>query len=213
MSVEEGLNLIGLELPASAVAVLGRFAGLLLDRAVPLGMIGRDDAERLVPRHVIDSLRATRLVAARGGPDVVDVGSGAGLPGIPLAIALPEVRFVLAEPWANRTAFLELAVAQLGLGNVSVHPSRAESLKGGRFTGATARAFAPLDSTWSVVHPLLRPGGILVAFAGARERPPPDLAGAVEIEVVRDRLDPAEPRSSRASLLATVGSLVIITSK
>jgi 16S rRNA (guanine527-N7)-methyltransferase len=213
MSVGEGLDLIGLELPDAAVGLLGRFADLLLARAVPLGMIGRDDAGRIVPRHVIDSLRPTRLIGARGGLDVVDVGSGAGLPGIPLAIALPEARFVLAEPRAKRAAFLELAVEQLGLANVRVRPSRAETLQGGRFTSATARAFATLDSTWSVVNPLLGPGGILVAFAGARERPPADLPGAEGIEVVRDPLDPAESPSSRAHLLATDGSLVIITAK
>jgi 16S rRNA (guanine527-N7)-methyltransferase len=213
MSVEEGLDQIGLELPGTAVAALVRFADLLLERAIPFGMIGRDDAGRIIPRHVIDSLRAARALAESARHEVVDVGSGAGLPGIPLAIALPDARFVLAEPRAKRAAFLELAVEQLELVNVTVVPSRAESLGRGRFTSATARAFAPLDSTWSVVRPLLRPGGMLVAFVGLREQPPSELPGAEEIRLVQDPIAPVESRSSRSRPLATHGSLVIITKK
>ncbi|HEY7282887.1 MAG TPA: 16S rRNA (guanine(527)-N(7))-methyltransferase RsmG [Actinomycetota bacterium] len=212
-SLALGLERIGLELPAPVVARLERFSELLLERAVPLGMVGRGDAGRIVPRHVVDSLRPAPVIAERGGVEVVDVGSGAGLPGIPLAIAMPEARFVLAEPRAKRAALLELAVEVLDLANVDVHAGRAESLEPNRFTTATARAFAPLETTWRVARLLLRPGGIAVVFAGSKETRAEDIPGASSIEILRSRRNPVGAASSASGLLATDGSLVIITAK
>ncbi len=141
---------------------------------------------------------------------MVDIGSGAGLPGIPLAIAAPEVRFVLTEPRAKRAAFLEFAVQQLQIGNVIVHPSRAEDLEPKRFASAVARAFAPFEATWRVARPLLKPNGVLVAFTGSSETPPARLIGASAVEVVRSASHLLGPTTS-GSFLATAGSLVIIT--
>lgn len=144
---------------------LRRFEGILLDRAVPMGMIAASDRARLWERHVHESAAAASVFAPEDR-DAVDLGSGAGLPGIPLAIELPLVRFVLAESRAKRVGFLEYAVAELGLDNVAIHHGRVEDLPGRSFDVATARAFAPPARSWEAAEPLLRPAGRLVYFAG-----------------------------------------------
>jgi 16S rRNA (guanine527-N7)-methyltransferase len=100
------------------------------------------------------------------GSTLVDVGSGAGLPGIVLAICRPDLDVVLAEPLLRRTTFLAEAVSVLGLDNVRIERIRAEQMAGG-VDAVTARAVAPLDrlARWSL--PLIRPGGRLVALKGA----------------------------------------------
>jgi 16S rRNA (guanine527-N7)-methyltransferase len=205
----EGLRSVAISLPRPQVRRLARFADLLLERALPLGMLGPHEADRIVPRHVVDSLRAFDVMFALEPRRVVDLGSGAGLPGIPLAVALPDVRFTLAEPRSKRAAFLELAVERLELTNVTVHPARAESLGAGGFDAATARAFGSPDATWRVARPLLRSGGSLVLYAGAGEDPPEALPGAAGI----DRIEPGASRntaSSGSTTLASPGYLVII---
>ena len=203
--MERGVRGLGLELSASSVAVLVRYVELLLQRAVPLGMIGPHEAERVVPRHVLDSLRAVRPLVELDPRRVVDLGSGAGLPGIPLAVALPDVRFVLAEQRSKRAAFLELVVERLDLSNVDVHADRAETLGSTGFDVATARAFAPASATWDVARPILRPGGALVLFAGSGAALPHDLPEATtNLELVENA------GTSVATLLASAGSLVII---
>ena len=144
---------------------LRRFERILLGKAVPMGLIAGSDRERIWERHVLDSVAATTAFT-REDRDAVDLGSGAGLPGIALAIELPGVRFVLAESRARRVGFLEYAVAELELENVSVHHGRAEALPHGAFDVATARAFAPPLRSWAAAEPLLRPAGRLVYFSG-----------------------------------------------
>lgn len=154
--------------------LLDRYEGLLRERALPLGLIARSDAGMLRARHIDDSLRAVRAVR-EADRRCFDLGSGAGLPGIPLAIALPDRRFLLIESRRRRVGFLELAVDLLGLRNVEVVPERVESVgelvsSGGLEPAdvATARAFAPIERSWPLARPLLRPGGRLVYFAGER---------------------------------------------
>ncbi|HZA26826.1 MAG TPA: 16S rRNA (guanine(527)-N(7))-methyltransferase RsmG [Actinomycetota bacterium] len=155
---------LGIHLSIAQVERLRLFEQLLLERAIPAGLVARSDSGRLRERHLFDSLRAVPLFRASDHL-AYDLGSGAGLPGVPLAIALPRCRFILAEAKSKRAAFLELAVERLGLSNVDVHVGAAESLP----TGAdvtTARAFAPLERTWPVAAGLLRVGGRLIYFAG-----------------------------------------------
>ena len=148
----------------SAEAHLSRFAALLREVAVPRGLVAESDLERLYERHIEDSLRAVQVFSDEDHL-AYDLGSGAGLPGIPLAIALPRCRFVLAESRQTRAAFLELAVAELGLQNVEVHAGRVENLSRGADV-CTARAFAPLERAWPTAASLLRPAGRLIYFAG-----------------------------------------------
>ena len=158
-----------MKLDAAQRAQLDVFEEMLLHRAPTLGLVARGDLVRLRQRHIEDSLRAARSVLPTDRL-AYDLGSGAGLPGLVLAVAVPACRFVLVESRSKRAGFLELVVARLELSNAEVAHGRAEDLS----TPAdlvTARAFAPLERTWSVAHPLLRRGGRLVFFAGKGEDP------------------------------------------
>jgi 16S rRNA (guanine527-N7)-methyltransferase len=143
---------------------LHAYAGLLLEKAVPLGFVAASDAPRLWDRHVLDSLRALRCLRA-SDLMVVDVGSGAGLPGIPLAIALPKTRFTLVEPKQRRAALLEAIVASLELANASVAARRAEELDL-RADVCLSRALAGPAESWRRASPLLVRGGRVVYWAG-----------------------------------------------
>jgi len=205
----EGLRLLGIEASAAATRQLETFTSMLLERAIPLGMVGRQDAGRIVPRHVVDSLRAAPVLQRLGAGRVVDLGSGAGLPGLPLAAVLPAVQFTLAEARSKRAAFLELCVERLGLHNTIVHAGRAEDLPAGSFDAATARAFATPVAAWDTARPLLRPGGGLVLFAGA-DSPRPLEVGEALVEVVQEDHNPQPGKSSLAGTLARSGDLVMI---
>ena len=169
-------------LPEAAVDQLERYLELLRTFALPRGLIAGDDAERLRERHVEDGLRALPLVL--DGHHVVDLGSGAGLPGIPLAIGAPHSRVVLAEARRTRAAFLELAVEQLHLPNASVHAGRVEALPR-EFDLALARGFGDAAKTWGVAADLLLPGGRLAYWAGKSF----DAADDVPADVRFDLLD------------------------
>lgn len=145
-----------------------RFAEHLVTSGVERGLIGPREAPRVWDRHVLNCAVVAELVP--DGARLVDVGSGAGLPGIPLALARPDVSIVLVEPLARRVEWLREVVADLGLA-VEVERGRAEeAVVRRRWEGAdvvTARAVAPLArlAGWSL--PLLRPGGMLLAMKGA----------------------------------------------
>ena len=155
-------------LGAEARERLDRFRDLLRDRAVPAGLVGSADAGDLEHRHILDSLRGAPLVhpSAR---DVADLGSGAGLPGIPLAVALPHLGFTLVDSRRRRVAFLELVVEDLGLSNVTVVEGRVEDLAPG-FDVCVARGFGGPGPSWGAAEPLLRPDGRLLYWAGASFR-------------------------------------------
>ena len=186
---------IGIRLDPTQQERIQRFDQLLRERAIPAGLVSRSDSDRLLERHVLDSLRAAPLFLATDR-HAYDLGSGAGLPGIPLAIALPGCRFTLAETRSKRSAFLELAVERLELANVVVHAGRAEGLSAGADV-ITARAFAPLERTWPLAARLLRPGGTLIYFAGEALRDPKraarEIAGpprTVRVETVLESSTP-----------------------
>ena len=144
---------------------LAAFEGLVREKAIKLGLIARRDLPRLRQRHIEDSLRAADHIAPTDRR-AYDLGSGAGFPGMVLAIAVPTCRFVLVESRSRRAGFLELALERLGLGNAEVFHGRAEDL-GTPADLVAARAFAPIGRTWGIAYPLLRPRGRLVYFAGA----------------------------------------------
>jgi 16S rRNA (guanine527-N7)-methyltransferase len=145
-----------------------RFAEHLATSGVERGLIGPREAPRIWERHVLNCAVVGELVP--DGARLVDVGSGAGLPGIPLALARPDLSIVLVEPLARRVEWLREVIADLGL-PVEVERGRVEeAVVRRRWEGAdvvTARAVAPLHrlAGWSV--PLLRPGGLLFAVKGA----------------------------------------------
>ena len=145
-----------------------RFAEHLVTSGVERGLIGPREAPRVWERHVLNCAVVAELVPV--GARLVDVGSGAGLPGIPLALARPDLGVVLVEPLARRVDWLHEVVADLGVA-IEVERGRAEeNVVRRRWEGAdvvTARAVAPLARLARWCLPLLRPGGLMLAVKGA----------------------------------------------
>lgn len=165
------------EAPEAAAAVFGtglgaaeHYAHFLMTAGVERGLIGPREADRIWDRHILNSAAITELIDT--GLRVADIGSGAGLPGIPLAIARPDLAVVLVEPLLRRATFLSEVVTMLGLSSVTVVRGRAEDRavlqEHHDFDVVTSRAVAPLDklTKWSL--PLLRPGGVMAALKGDR---------------------------------------------
>jgi len=158
--------------PEGAAAVFGermplavRFAEILSDTGVSHGLIGPREVPRLWERHLLNC--AVVADAFPQGARLVDVGSGAGLPGVALAIVRPDLEVHLVEPMLRRTDWLSSVVAELGLDTVTVHRGRAEELVGAVSAPfVTARAVARLDKLARWCVPLLEPGGTLVAMKG-----------------------------------------------
>jgi 16S rRNA (guanine527-N7)-methyltransferase len=200
-SYEEGLALLGLSLGPDTIERLSTYEGLLAERGISAGLVARSDAHRIRERHVLDSLRAATAVRA-GDTFAYDLGSGAGLPGIPVAIVVSELGVRLVESRRTRSAFLELAIERLELDNAEVILGRVES-QSQPADLCLARAFAPLPEAWSLAGRLLRPGGRLVYFAGKGEEAPrmprSDAVGASSITEVAD------------PLFESGGSLIIMT--
>lgn len=197
--VPEAARALGVPLSGEAIASLGRYEELLRAVALPRGFVSRSDSGRLGERHVADSLRVVPHLGAGDGA-LVDLGAGAGLPGIPVAIARPDVGVLLVERVPRKAAFCELVVEELRLANVRVAAVSLERVDE-TFDVAIARALAPAGRAWSLARPLLRPGGRLIHFSGGAADPPGDLPGAAAIR--------AEP----SRVLAHGGPLVIITAE
>lgn len=147
------------------IDVVRRFAADLARQGELRGLIGPLELPRLWSRHVINSGLLVPFMPH--GASVADVGSGAGLPGLVLAAARPDLAVTLIEPMERRTAWLEEERDRLGLGNVEVERSRAEEAARGRFDVVTARAVGALASLLPITAPLARPGGRLALLKGA----------------------------------------------
>lgn len=162
---------------ARAPAAL-RYADLLRGTGVQRGLIGPQEGRRIWQRHLVNCAVIAPVFSPASR--VCDVGSGAGLPGVVLALARPDLSITLLEPLLRRVAFLEEVVRTLTIDNVAVVRGRAEQLSGQSFDAVTARAVAPLDTLARWCLPLLAPGGELVALKGAR--------AADEVEASRQAL-------------------------
>ncbi len=159
--------------PEAAEAIFGpqiklarAYADLLAQDSDELGLLGPRELDKIWSRHILNSAVVAELV--RPGQIVADVGSGAGLPGLPMAIVAPETRFVLIEPMDRRSSWLQEVVAELNLDNVEVIRARAEDLEPGQFDVVTARAVAALDKLLRLCVPLLKPGGRVIALKGSK---------------------------------------------
>lgn len=174
------------EAPAEAVDVFGdqlplarRYADLLATTGISHGLVGPREAPRLWERHLVNCAVLAELLPQ--GTRVVDIGSGAGLPGLAVAVARPDLEVHLVEPLLRRTTWLESAVAELGMvDRVHVHRGRAEEVELNAPV-VTARAVASLDKLVRWSFPLLDPGGRLLALKG--------LAAAQELEDARSLLE------------------------
>lgn len=155
-----------------AVGLAERYAELLATRGVEWGLLGPREVDRIWHRHVLNSVAVAEPIPH--GATVLDVGSGAGLPGIPLALARPDLEITLLEPLLRRATFLSEVVDELGLGE-RVHVERGRAEPAGQSSGlahrgeydvVTARAVAALAKLIDGCAPLVRAGGRLVALKG-----------------------------------------------
>jgi 16S rRNA (guanine527-N7)-methyltransferase len=194
--------------PQAAVAIFGSrldraqgFAEILAGAGIERGLLGPREVDRLWDRHILNSAAVAELMGA--DERIADIGSGSGLPGIPLALARPDLRLTLIEPLLRRSEFLREVVDDLGL-EIAIVRGRAEDRSAreqvGEMDAVVSRAVASLDrlTRWSV--PLLRPDGRMVAIKGERaeeeireHRRVMASLGAVDVRVMRcgaDYLDP-----------------------
>lgn len=186
--------------PQGALAVFGdrvplavRYAELLAGPGIERGLLGPREADRIWERHILNSAAVAGLIET--GARVVDIGSGAGLPGVPVAIARPDLAVTLVEPMLRRTEFLTMVVDEVGVGAGVVRGRAEDRSIVDRLGGADAvlsRAVARLETLtrWSL--PLLRPGGRMLALKGdraadevAESRDAMAALGAVDVEVVQ----------------------------
>ena len=167
-ALEHGLDALGLDLRLAQVERLERYLDLLEKWNRVYNLTGIRERARMVTHHLLDSLAILPHVK---GPRVLDVGSGAGLPGIPLAIANPELHVTLLESNHKKAAFLRQAVTELGLAGAEVETQRVESWETAtRFDTIVSRAFAELGQFVASTGRLLAPGGMLLAMKGVYPR-------------------------------------------
>ena len=158
-----GLAELGIALPAAAQRQLLAFRDLLLKWNRIYNLTALRDPDQAVPHHLLDSLAILPHV---GDGPLLDVGSGGGLPGIPLAIARPDLAITLVDTVQKKAAFLQQAAIELELKNVAVHHARVEEMRG-QYAQISSRAFAELARFVSLTRHLLAPGGRWLAMKGA----------------------------------------------
>jgi 16S rRNA (guanine527-N7)-methyltransferase len=164
----------------------------LADPAAPTSVHGRKRARNV---HIADSLTALEVPGVREARRIADLGAGAGLPGLVLAIALPEAEVTLVESVGKKCAWMERTAEALGRGNVRIACARVEELQDAPFDVVTARALGALAVVCEYATPLLREGGLLVAWKGAVDavEEADGLAAAEALGLERDRVLAVEP--------------------
>jgi 16S rRNA (guanine527-N7)-methyltransferase len=161
----EGAAALGVSLDSSQLEKLLKFAALLERWNGAFNLVSRGDIERLGPRHLLDSLSLVRYLK---GPRVVDLGTGAGLPGLPLAIVREATAFTLVDRNERRIRFVRQASFELGLSNVDAIASDFVRFRpGDLFDTVVSRAVTTPSKLWRVAAPLLAPGGQALFLVGA----------------------------------------------
>lgn len=182
---------LGTPLDRRAAERLLAFAALLQRANRAINLVSRQDVDRLGPRHLLDSLSVAPLLPAGR---VMDLGTGGGLPGVPLAIAREDVRFTLVDRSERKVRFVERAVRELGLDNVVVRcidlaaaPTAGEN--GAAFDAVVSRAVAEPARLWALVRDRLGPGGVLVIMRHGQggDRAAAPLAVPADARVVAER--------------------------
>lgn len=160
-----GLQALAIVLPEQAIENLLAYVDLLVKWNRTYNLTAIRDGDEMVTQHLLDSLSI--LPYLDQAQSLADIGSGAGLPGIPLAIARRDLAVTLIESVQKKTAFQQQAKMDLGLSNVSIYSGRVEDFKrSSEFDAVTARAFSDLSMLTKVVAPLLWPGGRIYAMKG-----------------------------------------------
>jgi 16S rRNA (guanine527-N7)-methyltransferase len=203
---------VGVPLAPAQIAALLRFRSLIAQWTSRARLTALTDPLQAVRLHLVDSLLCLRAVAFPQGAAVIDVGSGAGLPGIPLAIAREDLHLTLLEPAERKAAFLELAVGELGL-RCDVVAARAESAGHDgtmreHFDIAVARAVAPLPRLVELTLPFVRVSGSAVLLKGPSVHA--ELGSAQQITAA---LGGTAPRTVQARLVGGERRVVIVVEK
>ncbi len=168
------LSRLGVELEDAQLDQCAHFLSLLLEANRRFNLTAIRDPAEAWPRHIVDSLTALfALQSLESGDRLIDVGAGGGLPGIPLAIARPDLQVTLLEATGKKARFLESCVEALGLTHVSVVNDRAETIgqrseHRQRYDVAVCRAIGPMNVLLELTMPLIRVGGMLVAMKGPK---------------------------------------------
>jgi 16S rRNA (guanine527-N7)-methyltransferase len=163
--IRAGIGTMGLQLPLDAPEALARYLELIAKWNRVHNLTAVRETEQMVVLHVLDSL--SLLPHLEGVKTLLDVGSGPGLPGIPVAVARPEIAVTLLDASHKKAAFLEQARVELALANVSVACERVEAWKTDRrFDAVVSRAFADLVDFVDQAQHLVAPGGTLIAMKG-----------------------------------------------
>ena len=178
-----GLSRLGLNLPEEAQRQLLAFRDLLLKWNKTYNLTALRDPAQAVSHHLLDSLAILPHV---GNGNLLDVGSGGGLPGIPLAIAKPELAVSMVDTVQKKTNFLQQAVIELALRNVTVHHARVEEMQG-QYAQISSRAFAELGLFISLTRHLLAPDGRWLAMKGVR---PDDELHALPADITVEAIIP-----------------------
>jgi len=162
--LQQGLREMGLDLPPPATEKLLNFLQLLEKWNQTYNLTAVRDPEQMVPRHLLDSLSVLPYLQ---GPRVLDIGTGAGLPGIPLALARPDLEFTLLDSNAKKTRFATQALHELGLKNVAVVQERVEKFHPAeKFDTLIARAFASIPDMLAASRHLCAPNGRFLVMKG-----------------------------------------------
>lgn len=183
ITLAAGLAELGIDLPEATQQQLLAFRDLLLKWNKTYNLTALRDPEQAISHHLLDSLAILPHV---GDGALLDVGSGGGLPGIPLAIARPQLAVSMVDTVQKKATFLQQAVIQLGLKNVAAHHARVETLAG-QYAQISSRAFAELSLFVGLTRHLLAPGGRWLAMKGVR--PDAEIA-ALPADVVVEQIIP-----------------------
>ncbi|MEA2519063.1 MAG: rRNA (guanine527-N7)-methyltransferase [Chloroflexota bacterium] len=201
-ALDQALLGLGIDLDDGSRATIGRHVRLLLAWNAAINLTAIREPAAIAVRHVADSLTALGELRRRGIDRFIDLGSGGGFPGIPLAAALPADRALLIDSVGKKVRFLATVVDAVGLGaHVAAEAARSESLATephdrGRWPAVTARAVAPLGELVELALPLLRPGGVLVAWK--RDGDPERRGLDVELAAGRRAAEAIDPEARLA---------------
>ena len=162
--LKSGIEQLGLDATAAQIDSLLAFVALIEKWNKAFNLTAIRDRDEILRLHILDSLTVLPFIT---GEKIIDVGTGAGLPGIPLAIFMPSVQFTLLDSNSKKTRFVQQAILELNLKNVEVVHGRVESLaRNGEYDAVLSRAFASLSDIMHLTDYLLQPEGVLIAMKG-----------------------------------------------
>ncbi len=166
-TLDAGVRSLGLALPSGATVKLAAFLALLAKWNRTFNLTAIREPAQMVTHHLLDSLAVLTQLVLAPGARLLDVGSGPGLPGLPLAVARPDLAVTLLDSNGKKVSFIQQAIGELGLANAAAVAARAESFRpAAPFDVVISRAFSDLAAFAAVGRPLLAPGGLLVAMKG-----------------------------------------------